>query len=114
MNRPATLHTPGQTCVPCARRDEPLAPPASHAPKSVFPAPAGMNRGGELCVQHQFSVPCARSDGHPSQTMGVLDCCGLEDDNESWQAWLSWLGAVAGHHGSIAEDADRYKSEFVL
>ena len=42
------------------------------------------------------------------------DFLGLEDDNESWQAWLSWLGAVAGHHGSIAEDADRYKSEFVL
>ena len=38
----------------------------------------------------------------------------IEDDNESWQAWLSWLGAVAGHHGSIAIDADRDKVEFAL
>jgi CRISPR-associated endonuclease/helicase Cas3 len=28
----------------------------------------------------------------------------LGDDNESWQAWFSWVSAVAGHHGIIPED----------
>ena len=34
------------------------------------------------------------------------------DDNESWLAWHSWLGPVAGHHGSMAGDDEKENYRF--
>ncbi|WP_448217709.1 CRISPR-associated helicase/endonuclease Cas3 [Endozoicomonas sp. 2B-B] len=35
-----------------------------------------------------------------------------DDENESWKAWLSWLGPVAGHHGTLADNSDKDDCSF--
>ncbi|WP_422475899.1 CRISPR-associated endonuclease Cas3'' [Endozoicomonas sp. ALB032] len=35
-----------------------------------------------------------------------------DDENESWRAWFSWLGPVAGHHGTLADNSDKDDCSF--
>lgn len=37
-----------------------------------------------------------------------------DEENESWRAWLSWMGPVAGHHGSLVSDSDKDDHNFGL
>nr|WP_306800224.1 CRISPR-associated helicase/endonuclease Cas3 [Endozoicomonas sp. YOMI1] len=37
-----------------------------------------------------------------------------DDDNESWDAWFSWLGPVAGHHGTMADNSDKDNHNFTF
>ncbi len=36
------------------------------------------------------------------------------DDNDTWQAWFSWLAPVMGHHGMIPEDYEKDSNEYRL
>lgn len=45
-------------------------------------------------------------DNNERFNQGDSDFC-FDDDNDEWEAWLSWLAPVAGHHGVVPDDYEK-------